>query len=331
VTYFYSAYGLNLSSDLAIPGLRTLSPVSHADLQVWLGSKPLWASELEQARQEFFYESPLQDEHGEPSLRIWNLPDKGYFRLVYCDGTQFILDHPAQRVWATWPHPPLTLEDTVVYLLGSVFGFILRLRGFTCLHASAVAIGGRALAFTGSPEAGKSTTAAAFARRGHAVLSDDIVTLRRTGDTFMAGPGYPRVCLWPDSVNLICGSAGALPRLTPTWEKCYLTLDGNGEHFQEKPLPLAAIYVLGDREGSSARPRIETLRPASALIALVANTYMNYLPDRAMRQKEFDFLAALAARVPVRWITPDPDPAQIDRLCDTILEDAQSITEAVIS
>jgi hypothetical protein len=64
---------------------------------------------------------------------------------------------------------------------------------------------------------------------------------------------------------------------------------------------------------------------------LIANTYMNCLPDRAMRRKEFDLLAALVARVPVRRVTPDPDPARIDKLCDAILEDAQSLTKAAIS
>ena len=330
MTHFYSAYGLNVSSDLAIPGLKTTPPIPRSDIHVWLGSKPSWASELEQAKAEVFYESPSHDGPGEPELKILSFLEAGCFQLLYGDGTQFILDRRATRVWATWLHP-LTLEDTVIYLLGPVFGFILRLRGFTCLHASAVAVGGRALAMTGEAETGKSTTAAAFARRGHAVLSDDIVALRPMGDNFLAGSGYPRVCLWPDSVNLLCGSPDALPRLTPNWEKCYLPLDGNGQHFQEEPLPLAAIYVLGDRVGNSAGPRIETLSSASALIALVANTYMNYLLDRTMRHEEFDLLTALVARVPVRRVTPDSDPAQIDRLCDTILQDAQSIAEVASS
>ena len=330
MSHFYSAYGLNISSDLAIPGLKTTPSTSGSDLRVWLGSKPLWASELEEMEAEIFYEGHPEDALGEPTLKIWSLPEAGYLRLLYGDGTQFILDRQATRVWATWL-APLTLEDTVVYFLGPIFGFILRLRGFTCLHASAVAVGRRALALAGDAETGKSTTAAAFARRGHAVLSDDIVALRQMGETFLAGSGYPRVCLWPDSVNLLCGSPKALPRLTPNWEKCYLPLDGDGRHFQEKPLPLAVIYILGDRQGGSAGPRIEALPPASALIALVANTYMNYLLDRTMRQKEFDLLAALVARVPVRRVTPDSDPAQIDNLCDAILEDARSITEATIS
>jgi hypothetical protein len=58
---------------------------------------------------------------------------------------------------------------------------------------------------------------------------------------------------------------------------------------------------------------------------------MNYLLDRTMRHKEFDLLADLVARVPVRRVTPDSDPARINGLCDTILEDAQSITEVIIS
>ena len=54
----------------------------------------------------------------------------------------------------------------------------LRLRGVPALHASAVAVGGAALAVVGSAGAGKSTTAAARAARGHAVVADDVLALR---------------------------------------------------------------------------------------------------------------------------------------------------------
>jgi hypothetical protein len=95
---------------------------------------------------------------------------------------------------------------------------VLRLRGVICLHASAVNINDRSVIFVGSEGAGKSTMAAAFARQGFFVLSDDIVALSEYGREFRALPACPRVNLWPDSVEILYGSREALPRITAGWE-----------------------------------------------------------------------------------------------------------------
>ena len=71
----------------------------------------------------------------------------------------------------------LTDADAASYLAGYVLAFVLRLRGSVPLHASAVAIDGRALLFVGDSWAGKSSTAAAFSILGYPVLADDIVRI----------------------------------------------------------------------------------------------------------------------------------------------------------
>ncbi len=118
----------------------------------------------------------------------------------------------------------MTIEDAATYLLGPVLGLFLRLRGVTCLHASAVAFGGQAVAFVGSEGAGKSTTAAALALRGHAILSDDVVALAEHDGAFFVHPAYPYLCLWPESVESIYGSADALPRFSANYDKRCLSL-----------------------------------------------------------------------------------------------------------
>jgi len=206
-------------------------------------------------------------------------------------------------------------------------GFVLRLRGITCLHASAVAVGGRAIALLGPAGAGKSTTAAAFARLGHFTLSDDIVALEDRGDAFLAQPGHPRLCLWPESVRALYGSADALPRLVPAgginaWcDKRYLDLLGHQSRFQPRPLPLAAVYILGERTADPAAPYVEAVPTQMGFIELVANTYMNYLPDTAARAREFEVLGRVMAGVPVRRVSPHQDPAFLPELCEAILAD----------
>lgn len=318
--FFYRVYGLHLCASLAIPGLVGIPATQAVDVQVYLGFLPEWLHEAARARQDLWCTSPYHDEGGEPTSTIWKLACGAYFRLRYSDGTEFVIDRAGTAVWATWPDP-LTLEDTATYLTGPVLGFVLCLRGMTCLHASAVAIGDRAIALVGAAEAGKSTTAAALAELGYPVLSDDVVPLQDAGETFLALPGYAYLRLWPVTVNALYGSSEALPRLTPNWEKCYLDLTAPGYQFQREPLPLAAIYVLGERHASAVAPCITAMAGHAGLITLIGNTYANLLLDPAMRARELELLGRVMAHVPLRRLTPHTDLTHLARLCQTILDD----------
>ena len=246
--------------------------------------------------------------------------------MRYSDGTEFIIDRSGSEVWATW-HDPLTLEDAATYLLGPVFGFLLRLRGDTCSHASAVEIEGKAIVLLGPAGAGKSTTAAALAGLGCPVLTEDVVALRDCGDVCFVQPGYPLIRLWPDSVQTLYGSSDALPLLTPNWDKRYLDLTTNGSRFQPEPTPLAALYLLGERRDDASAPFIEAISSRTGLMTLVENTYTNYLLDQSMRAREFNLLGLLLSRTPFRRVTPHTDPSRLPELCQTIIDDFRSLPD----
>src|SRR6185295_19915932 len=207
------------------------------------GSLPTWLHEVSDTHIETSYIADYKSECGEPALRVFRVLDGKYYRLYYADQTEFLVDRAGTEVWAEWS-VPLTLEDTATYLLGPVMGFVMLLRGIVCLHASAIAVGDKAIALLGPAGSGKSTTAAAFSDRGYNVLAEDVVTLDDRGRHFLVRPGYPCIRLWPASVKALYGSESHLPRLTPNWDKCYLDLKGQ---FHTDPLPLAAIYQLGER------------------------------------------------------------------------------------
>jgi hypothetical protein len=332
LTFTYAVFGLSLRSNLPIPNLTPVSPEDELPpfessndrtVAIHLNASPHGNAVVPPGPEELSYDSPYKDEAGNPALRIWKVPGSRYLRLAYFDGTQFWLDRDGTEAWATWPEN-LEIEDTTTYLLGPVLGILLRLRGVTCLHASAVAFGDIAVAFVGSEGAGKSTTAAALARHGYAILSDDVVALAERDGSFFVHPAYPYLCLWPESVESLYGSPEALPKFSANYEKRFLSLGTQQLRFAERALPLAAIYILGDRRGEPA-PLVEELAPQKAFLSLVANTFATNTLDSGMRAKEFEILARLAPSVPVRGLCAHHDASRLPELCELLNEEAQKL------
>jgi hypothetical protein len=319
-SYYYVAYGLSLSSNLPIATLFPISSLAVPDVQIKLGALPMYSSEC---RRTLRYISSDKGETGKPDLQIWDIDNGEFFRVLYSDGVEFWLDRGFQTLWAHWPANS-SFENTLSYLVGPILGLLLRLRGTVCLHASAVSVSDRAVVFVGSEGAGKSTTAAAFARQGYPVLSDDIVGLVEFGDEFRMVPAYPRVNLWPDSVKLIYGSPDALPPIMPDWDKRCLKLGEDGEtRFEERTLPIGGIYILGD---SSPNPtRVETISRKSALMLLIGNTYATNFLDAKQRAAEFAVLSRVVATVPVRKIRRGEEAAGVEELRAAIQRDFASI------
>jgi hypothetical protein len=324
----YSVFGLSLHSNLSIPGLKPAStPGDTPRLEIRWGHSPPVSAEFSAQPGVLTFVSSEWDESGEPALRIWKIADGAYLHIVYWDGMQFWLNREGTGVWGVWPDTS-SLEDAATFLLGPILGFLLRLRGVTCLHASAVVFDGRAVAFVGDAGAGKSTTAAAFARRGHPVISDDVVAIVERGDAFHVLPAYPYLSLWPDSVAMLYGPEKKLPSFSANWDKRVLSLAEDNLRFEEKSVPLGAILILGERCSDPAAPYLETLTPRQCLVSLVANSYATGMLDQDMRAQEFALLGRLLASVPVRRVRPHEDSTQIDRLCEVICDGYQALRNA---
>jgi hypothetical protein len=320
VSSTYSVFGLTLRSSDAIPGLRSAPPNARIpDVQIHWGRSPANSGVGPTLSESLIYESAYTDSSGAPALRIWRDGVTGLLHLVYFDGMQFWMDHEGTEVWVLWPDHS-SLEDAATYLLGPVLGLLLRFRGVTCLHASAVIIGDSAVAFVGSEGAGKSTTAAAFARSGCAVLSDDVVALVERRDGFRVAPAYPHICLWPDSVEILYGSSDALPRLSPSWEKRRLALGNNCEQFEEVARPLRAIYILDDHRGEPGT-YVESMPVQAAFFSLVANSYATNILDSQMRANEFKTLSKLASQVEIRKLFTSKGDLSPDGLCQVVRRD----------
>ena len=180
MSFTYSVFGVTVRSTAPVPGLIPLqASIGNPDIELSLGcsASPL-ATAHSNHSESVVYTSAYTGPSGTPALRIFQEQEHGLFHLVYFDGMQFWMDRHGTKLWASWPSES-SVEEAATYLLGPVLGLLLRFRGITCLHASAVAIDGSVIAFVGAEGAGKSTTAAAFARAGFAAVSDDVVASGR--------------------------------------------------------------------------------------------------------------------------------------------------------
>jgi len=287
------------------------------DVEIHLGISPPEISQNPLQPGELTFVSSDRDASGEPALRVWNLAQGAYLHLAYCDGMKFWLDRKGTKIWVTWPDTS-SLEDAATFLLGPVLGLALRFRGVTCLHASAVAFDGRAVAFVGEEGAGKSTTAAAFARHGHAVLSDDVVALAERQGAFHVLPAYPYLSLWPDSVTMLYGEDKKLPAFSANWDKRVLSLAQDPLRFEEESLPLGAIFILGERCPGESAPVLENLSAQGALLGLVANSYATGLLDNEMRAREFETLGRVLASVPVQLVRPGEGAQNLESVYEAI-------------
>jgi len=252
----YTVYGLTLQVNRPLPAL--ISASADAPVDVWVD---LMIEEK--------LRLPSADvENPSSGVKLISKADSNYFHLWFRGGDgqlDFELDAEGNHILATWNLA--VIEGVSALLFGQVLGCALRLQGTLCLHACVMKMGEHAIAIVGESGAGKSTMAAALARLGHAILSDDIAVLNECDQHWLVQPGYPRLRLWPNSIKALYGSKEGLTRIFSFSEKCFIDLNNNGGttawQFHNEPLPLTAIYILGERQPDLAAPNIEAIPSTS--------------------------------------------------------------------
>lgn len=217
------------------------------------------------------------------------------------DGITIQIDDPAKK----------GLLD--LFLAGSVHSAIAAINGFTALHASAVEVDGKAIAFTGPSGAGKSTTAAALRSRGLPIVADDTLVVDMACGKPMCLPGHKRLKLWTDSVEMT--GMPAFELVSEDYRKVFAAEEPSEI---DHPLPLGAIVVVE----AGAALAFEPVRGAARIALLDDDHYtsqhriMAQGQDRAGRMKD---LARLACAVPVFRFTRPLDPGCFAKTHDLLV------------
>lgn len=244
----YTAFGLRIASQIQLPELAKGETTGEVDVEICFGAA------------EAVLEGGREVEPGVMATADTLVLDYAPAQYLVRDGRQIIIA----------PKAGSSDRDIRSYLLGSAIGAICHQRGLLPLHANAVAVDGRAIAFAGPSGAGKSTLAAYFREGGRRLLCDDVcvVSFDLAGEP-LAWPGIPRIKLWSDAL-------AAFGRPVHDLERVYDGEDKFSLPFQPDPpltaFPLRRIYLLGLAVPDSP-PGIRPLAGAEAFNAVISNIY----------------------------------------------------------
>jgi hypothetical protein len=297
--YSYTAYGLSIRSALPLPEFKPRDELREtADVVIYLGSVDRVPSPT--GMEPHFYAT------AEEVCLWWE-----HVGAILVRGGHEIIADPILQAQ----------EETLrLCITGPALGVLLHQRGLLALHASAVAVAGKAVAFLGAAGWGKSTMAAVMHRRGHNLLADDITAVEPSTGRSWVYPAFPQLKLWPESIIALGDDPAALPRLVHNREKrSRRTTRG----FSSVPLPLKQIYVLA--EGRTQE--IEPLQPQQALMELVGHSYVSRLLEYVGASAHFLRCASIAKAVDMRTLKRPRSLCSLSQVAQLVEEDLAQRTE----
>jgi hypothetical protein len=115
-------------------------------------------------------------------------PELGY-RMWCMQAGRYRIDLTGERVVCAPGR--LSMWRWQRFLIGQVLPLTAAVRGGETLHASAVCVGGKAIAFLGDSEAGKTSLATNMLLQGADFMADDALAIEAGDDHVVAHPGPP--------------------------------------------------------------------------------------------------------------------------------------------
>lgn len=206
-------------------------------------------------------------------------------------------------------------EDFVAVLAaGSLLAVRLLLDQQLVLHASALDVGGRVVAFCGAPGMGKSTLAAVLSLAGMPLMTDDVLRVSFGADLPLAWPGATESRLRHSAFRLTEQGAPSAVRVTADGRRAVVAPQiGTG------PLPLAAVVVpLPTRD--IEEPTFRALGRTEALLSLIRFPRVIGWQHHETMHQQFQLLGELVEHVPIAEARIPWGPPFSPRLADFVRE-----------
>ena len=212
-----------------------------------------------------------------------------------------------------------------IRLLGPVLAYWLERSSIPALHASAVVVDGRVVAFMATNRGGKSGLAAAMMRGGAPLLTDDLLPLEYRREGFVARPGYPQMRMLPDGLAHFVSDSRTRAAARLHLGKHWLPVGPGGfGEFHSAAAPLGCIY-LPERLDNEARPSevsVSAIPPRQAVIELLRCSFSPYIVEAVgLQPTRLETFARLVRDVPVRRLAYRSGFGTLPRACDAVRAD----------
>ncbi len=203
------------------------------------------------------------------------------------------------------------------FLLDTVLWFTSLVRGHQAVHASAVAIQGRAVLLMAQTGWGKSTLATALLQRGAALVADDVVVLEQNDDgVIVAQPGPPVMNLPIRELGASRSESWFAEELASFPDESWISV----RNVVGSPVQLEAIVLLDRRSEGEV-----SLTPLSCT-PLDLLPHALKLPGVSVGEEEmFELFSAVAAGAGTYSLKApgDADPRRLAELVEGVLEPAR--------
>jgi hypothetical protein len=297
--YSYSAYGLNIMSDIELPDL--VNSVTGCDVDI--SFKQFSKAEMDAS----LLGAVRFDRPGcvvRVAERITGYSWQGIADVLIRNGNEVIISTA----------PGVDDNDMAPFITGAILGNLLDQRGFLVLHGSAIATSGNGIAFLGEKGAGKSTFAAHMQKHGFPLITDDLIPVSFAEGGITTLPGFPRIRLWGDSLDSVGADPATSPKINKFVDKRSFHC---GENFAIEPVTVDAIYVLTLDDDVS----IELLKPSEAFIELTRNTYLNrYLHASGKHSDNFRGCEMIVRSVPIFRLRRPHDFDRLPEVASAVMD-----------
>jgi len=204
-------------------------------------------------------------------------------------------------------------EPLTTGLISVITGACVNLQNRVAIHANAVCLNQKAVAFVGYSGMGKSTLSAFCAAQGAGFITDDVLVVDDKGCVY---PGIPRLKLYPHT-----GERFGLDASQTTRYKIYYHPSQLGAEFLKQSVPLGILYLLAESQDS--RIYTERLSASQAVFELLTHSY--YVGDLIPQSPALlDTYIHLVSAIPVKKLFYPREFSLLPQVYQLIQQEIQS-------
>jgi len=244
-THSYYTYGLEISSEISIPGLPE-GRNNKSDVSICYGTPPESLKGERRIGRKY-----------EVQRKKLLIKTEKIARILVSNGNYILIK----------PLPGSQEHQLRLLLMGWGLGALLQQRNTPALHGSVICDGDQGFVICAPSGVGKSTLTVAFLQRGYRYLDDNIAVFSTSNKTPIVYPGIPHIKLWQDTMEIFKIERSETKPLFPHVQKFQITFE---DQFCHHPIQVRAIYILRrSKQKTLVRKEIRGHKTLNILIAQV--------------------------------------------------------------